>query len=454
MKINIYTPKAVKGEFSRIKLGAFLETETETLVNLNIEFRNLYSFTEQTSGRAFDLFIISALVYGIDVLIPREKYSIDGWSRELEVEFPVEEPKLWVKLKADLERLLKFLTGDLWSIAFIKRTESVLFIPKRYRKKKSDDPKNFQKVSLFSGGLDSLVGVIDQLAKTNEGLIFASHYDSIAKGPFSDQNKVSKILNRKYSSRFKLIQTRVDLDNNTNNGKKITHENSFRSRSFLFISLGIFIANKISSSTIVLIPENGTIALNHPLTPSRRSSCSTRTAHPYFLNSLSELISKLGLKILLKNEYEFMTKGEMLMQCSDQHILMSAYKESCSCAKRGSRKDIRDVKVGTNHCGVCMPCLYRRASLHTLKMDDEIYGTNIFNPLKKPLSKIQDIPAFIDYLKLPLALSDIEKNLIVNGSLPLNQIKEYARVIERTRKEIKNWIGDKGSQDIKNLVGI
>jgi hypothetical protein len=37
------------------------------------------------------------------------------------------------------------------------------------------------------------------------------------------------------------------------------------------------------------------------------------------------------------------TKGEMLDGCVDKDILRATYKESCSCAKRGTRKDIRDV---------------------------------------------------------------------------------------------------------------
>ena len=454
MKINVYIPKAENGEFSRIKLGTHFGDGQESFVKLNIDYRNLYDFTEQSSGKLFDLFFVSSIVYGVDVLIPREKYSIDGWSRELEVDLPVEDPDLWISLKSDFEQLLNFLTGDVWNITFIKRPDLQIYVPKAHRRIIKSKPDTFQKVSLFSGGLDSLVGVIDQLSRSSDKIVFASHYDAIAKGPFSDQNKVSKKLEQAYSKRFHLIQTRVDLDNVTSNGDKINHENSFRSRSFLFISIALCIANKISQNTSVLIPENGTIALNHPLTPSRRSSCSTRTAHPYYISLLNKIISNLGLTNRLINDYEFMTKGEMLLQCGDKQTLISAFKESCSCAKRGSRKDIRDIREGTNHCGVCMPCLYRRASLHKIGLDDEIYGTNLFQPQTKALLDIQDMPAFLDYLKQPLTLEDIERNLLVNGTLPLGKLKEYAMVVVRTRAELKTWINDKGDNNIKRLAGI
>lgn len=453
MKINIEIPTAKRGEFSKIKL-CFTPEDVELKVNLNIDFKELYLFTNNTKSDAFDFFFISAIIYGIDVLVPREKNSINGWSRELEATIPVGNVDLWNTQKEILEHILNFLTGDFWTIGFTKKIEEHLFIPKNYRNIKTISPSSFNKVSLFSGGLDSLVGVIDQLNLPNNRLVFASHYDSKANGPRNDQNKVESVLRKKYGSNYHLVQTRVDIDNHTIDGNKIEHENTFRSRSLLFLSIALVLANKISNKTQILIPENGTIALNHPLTPSRKSSCSTRTAHPYYLSKLNLLISNLGFGNEIENEYELMTKGEMLAQCKDQLILKEASKLSCSCAKRGTRKDIRDVASGTNHCGVCMPCLYRRAALNHIGLDNELYGTDLFNPIKKDLLEIQDFKAFLDYLNTPLSQESIAKNLIVNGSLPLDKVNSYASVVFRTRKEIKDWISSKGNDRIKRLAGI
>ena len=290
MKINLEIPAAQKGEFSRIKL-CYTPEDVALKVNLNVDFKELFLFTRNTNSTAFDFFLISTIIYGIDVLIPRANNSINGWSRELDVTLPVENIDLWNTIIEDLEKLLNFLTGDYWTLSFTKRTENILFIPKNYRNIKSVSPSIYNKVSLFSGGLDSLVGVIDQLNLPNNHLVFASHYDSKANGPKNDQNKVEKILRRKYGTNYYLVQTRVDIDSHTIDGNKIEHENTFRSRSLLFISIALVLADKVSSNTPILIPENGTIALNHPLTPSRRSSCSTRTAHPYYLDKLNLLLS-------------------------------------------------------------------------------------------------------------------------------------------------------------------
>jgi hypothetical protein len=148
------------------------------------------------------------------------------------------------------------------------------------------------------------------------------------------------------------------------------------------------------------------------------------------------------------------TKGEMLEECFDNDLLRATYEESCSCAKRGTRKDIRDVMTGTNHCGICMPCIYRRVALHRIGMGDEVVGTNLFNPQKYILEKLPDVPAFLDYMSNSLTIEDIEKNLLVNGTLPLDKVGQYASVVNRTRSQIIDWIRDKGSVEIKKKLGI
>lgn len=452
MKVNITIPRAQKGKFSDIKLGYKNEENEDIQVLLNIDFQNLYEFAREKNGIGFDVFLIGCFVYGIDILLPRKIFSVDGWSREIEVEFPVESPNLFNKGRGELEQLLYFLTGDYWQISFIQRNEIPLF-----RNTKKVYPDNYRKshkrISLFSGGLDSLIGVIDQLARSKDRMVLVSHYDATFKGAKSDQEKIDKILYKKYSH-YHLLQTRVDLAGYDTNGNRINNETTLRSRSFLFLCQAVFVAHSIENGIEILIPENGTISLNHPLTPSRRSSCSTRTAHPHYLTKVSNFISKLGLNHLVKNDYEMKTKGEMLENCEDKEILKATYKESCSCAKRGTRKDIRDISSGTNHCGICMPCIYRRVALHRIGSDDEIVGTDIFNPKKYPLEKLPDVPAFLDYMREPLTIEDVEKNLLINGTLPLDKVEEYASVVNRTRNQIADWIRDKGSVEIKKKLGI
>jgi 7-cyano-7-deazaguanine synthase in queuosine biosynthesis len=453
MKVKIIIPQAAgRGEFSKIKLE-YENTDGNIIsVPLNIDYLSLCEFTNQRSGTAFDVFLIGCFVYGIDILLPRKEFSSNGWSREMEVEFPVESPQIFENTKTDLEHLLSFLTGDEWNITFIKREVTLMYLFKpRARVFTARYRQSFKKVSLFSGGLDSLVGVIDHLSSSNEKIVFISHYDAVFKGAKSDQDKINKILSRKYTH-YHHIQTRVDISSTDINGNQRENEPSLRSRSFLFLCQAIFVAHSIDDGIDILIPENGTISLNHPLTPSRRSSCSTRTAHPHYLNEVSNFISKLGLNHLIINEYEMKTKGEMLENCINKDMLLATYQHSCSCAKRGHKVhwDVRKA----SQCGICMPCIYRRVALHRIGMDNEIVGTDLFNPHKYKLEVLPDVSAFLDFMASPLSIEDIEKNLLINGTLPLEKLEQYASVVFRTREQITEWIRDKGSAEIKKKLGI
>ena len=74
----------------------------------------------------------------------------------------------------------------------------------------------------------------------------------------------------------------------------------------MFIAIAQIIASYAQCD--VTIPENGSVSLNFPLSPSRRASCSTRTTHPLFLKQLQKLIHSLGLQPCLINPYVKMTK--------------------------------------------------------------------------------------------------------------------------------------------------
>lgn len=64
-------------------------------------------------------------------------------------------------------KAINFLTGDNWDIHFIQ-ADSYSYNPTK--KVKEYDPQFFEKVALFSGGLDSLIGFIDE-ASTHHLLI-------------------------------------------------------------------------------------------------------------------------------------------------------------------------------------------------------------------------------------------------------------------------------------------
>jgi len=458
MRVNIEIPEALDGKFSDVKL-CYTDLEgTERRISLNIDFLKLNDFESDVSTVSFDFFLISTLVYGIDNLLVRHIYSVDRWAREIEVSFPVHSNNLsvWKGTSSLLEEALTFLTGDYWTVSFCPRNVISIYKEKT-RRRVSQVPRynksQFQFISLFSGGLDSLIGIIDKLEESdvNSKTLLASHFDPTSVGPNSDQIKLKEYLSQKYAGKICWVQSKVSLSNYDTDGSPINKESSYRSRSILFIGIGNYLLSTLPETNTLLIPENGTISLNYPLTPSRVSSLSTRTTHPYFLTTLQSLFNSLGMNSHLFNPYSKKTKGQMVSECTNRSVLKGIYEQSVSCGKRG-RKTHWNVKSGTHHCGICMPCIYRRAALHKLGWDNQLYGIDLLNTSNP--EGLVDMPALFDFLMTSLQRDKIARDLIVTGSLPIESANKYADVVVDARKEIVKWINDKGSTNLKNIIGI
>lgn len=460
MRVNvILNPPSEGGEFADVKLSFISKSGTERTVDLDIGFQPLSDFSDDTSSVSFDFFFISAIVYGTDNLLSREEYSIDGWARDIEICFPVNNLQRWNGSVNQLETLLTFLTGDYWSINFSQIILTPLFRKKTRRWRSlipSYNLSNYDFASLFSGGLDSLIGIIDQLERLQSGRkgLLVSHYDSNSSGTNADQERLYNFLDQQpgYSNSFEWVQANVSLDTKDTNGIKLNKEPSCRSRSILFIGIAIFCIHPVHNITSLLVPENGVISLNFPLTPSRSSTLSTRTTHPYYFKLLHILFEDIGIVKQVNNPYSLNTKGEMVESCDNTDILQGIYTQAVSCGKRG-RKQHWDVRVGTQHCGVCMPCIYRRAALHKLNLDNQLYGIDIFTTGRAILT-IEDMPALSDFLKRSFTTKQIKDILLANGSLSMGDMTSFANLIERVRTEIKQWIADKGNDNLRRFAGV
>jgi len=457
MRVNIEITTASNGQFANIFLCyTEPETEIEKKVQLKVyDFADLHDFTNDTSSLGFDFFLISAIVYGIDDLFSREKYSFNGWTREFEIQIPLNNIDAWIPTTDSINEALTFLTGDYWSVSFCSLNTRMY--AERGNRRRSLIPRydfgDYEFASLFSGGLDSLIGVIDKLTNVPDAKkgILISHSDGAHAGPKIDQERILPKLERNFQNSITHLSLRVGLSNTDQDENKIERDSNQRSRSILFLGIATYIVNIIPNINTFLLPENGTISLNHPLTPSRSSSLSTRTTHPYFIKKIQEILRQTGMSVHINNPYSFKTKGEMVFECLNQTVLTELFPESASCGKRGhtAHWDIKNAK----QCGVCMPCIYRRASLHKLQLDNEVYGKDLLNH-PDPINASPDMPALFDYLKTNLPIERIGRNLLVNGSIPQDSLSDFANVVVRSRREILSWIRDIGSQQLKTAVGI
>ncbi len=301
-----------------------------------------------------DLFVLATLVHLADTRISRVVDSQDTWTREIRIVVPVLDVELWSRSQSLVQRTLNFLTGDRWSIEFCARPENVsTLVPARPLESTG---VAFDGLSLFSGGLDSLIGVTNMLAAGRTPLL-VSH---AGEGATSDaQNACFDGMKTHYSSNsFARVRHWLNFPKDLVAGSRT--ENTTRGRSFLFFALGAFVGSGLTSPFALQVPENGLIAINVPMDKLRLGSLSTRTTHPFYIARWNELLTMLGIVGSIENPYWNMTKGEMARACANQPLLKQIVSRSMSCsAPTKGRWHGQSIE----HCGYCLPCLIRRSAL-------------------------------------------------------------------------------------------
>lgn len=83
-----------------------------------IQLHPIAYFYGMSPNITFSLLILSAIVYAVDRAVKRNEYSIDGWSREFEVEINIPEYEVLHPIEDKINSLLSFLTGDYWTCHF------------------------------------------------------------------------------------------------------------------------------------------------------------------------------------------------------------------------------------------------------------------------------------------------------------------------------------------------
>jgi hypothetical protein len=310
-----------------------------------------------------DMLVVAAHVHAADTRLSRSTESQDAWTREIRLVVPVSDPGRWTANAGVLTRALNFLTGDKWSVGFRKR-------PKGFGRLVSSAAPSliappFDGVSLFSGGLDSLIGAIDTLEARGVPLLVSHAGEGLVS---KSQELCFDGLKAAYKmSPFNRLRVWMSFDSDLVEG--VGSEDTTRGRSFLFFSLGAAAGSGFAQDFVLKVPENGLIALNVPLDRLRLGALSTRTTHPFYIARWNELLRGLGIRGRLENPYWDKTKGEMVAACANPALLKQLVPLSLSCS---SPSKGRWTKKPQGHCGYCMPCLIRRASL--INKDRTTYG--------------------------------------------------------------------------------
>jgi 7-cyano-7-deazaguanine synthase in queuosine biosynthesis len=388
---------------------------------------------------AADLFLLGAAVYCADKTTER-RGTPDSWTREVTLRLPVEETAAWGG--AGFEAALRFLTGDHWEISPYGSERHPLAGAAGVR---TDDPPiglDVDGVCLFSGGLDSLCGVIDLLEEDpKRRLCLLSHHEG---GQASTaQQRLLDELNAHYGAE-RITSRRLYLrpaPANVHQARSLprTRENTTRSRSLLFLSTALALASADGPETPVYVPENGFIGINVPLTRARVGSASTRTTHPHFMRQLATAATAIGVPNPVINPYRLRTKGEILAESRNAELLRRLAPLSVSCSHP---ETARYVGRKQGNCGYCFPCLIRRASLAHVEWDHDEYAYNVFDEqdltilLNRRSRRGADLRAVIAG-----AFADRpDRDVLRNGPLPQGERAAFTGVWRRGLAELRAWL--------------
>lgn len=314
-----------------------------------------------------DLIEIATYVYCADQAITRGGDGVDNfgenWRRKMFFRIAVRNPDLWNSspLKDSLTETLCFLSEDEYEFDFVKLEKQP---PTQTHLEFDVDPP--EEVMLFSGGLDSLGGAIEEAVTNSRKIALVTH-------------KPTQKLNRRHGKLLELLTSAaayqpLHIPVIINKDKSLGREYTQRSRSFLFASLGATVA-QIFNLRRIRFYENGVISFNLPISGQVVGARATRTTHPQVINGFAKIFSILsGKPFAVQNPFIWKTKTEVISDivkagCAD------TIKYSTSCTHTWEM-----TKLHT-HCGTCSQCIDRRFAVLAANAQQhdpaEAYGVDL-----------------------------------------------------------------------------
>lgn len=376
------------------ELSTILQSGARYDLRRELSALNRYRTAMQTEES--DLLDLASTVFGSDRIAPRPhgfRARDLSWSRDLRLEVPVRHPDVWnaSQLKALLVDALEELTGDRWSFDFYLSAPTQRSIT-QLRLQPEPYP-----VALFSGGLDSLAGVLDLIACGMHGglrLVSVSsntHIRHVQQDVFRAlQEKTALHLEqfpfRVYHKRMDHPAAQVDATLLGTPPQRNLKEQGRRqrARSFLYFTIATILARRTSTNSIYVL-ENGVTSLNLPINPVLSSTRVTRTTHPLVLLAFERFIQTALAWPMFRVELPYLLRTKKEIVAPHARRSRDLIGKTVSCAR----------VVNGPWCGTCTACILRRQVLWGCGLSDldreeqGHYRCDIFDTFDQPGDDVQ-----------------------------------------------------------------
>jgi len=317
------------------------------------DLNNNFLLFKEISTKSIELQKIGIVLYYLE----NSKKNID------EIYFETVNIKWWTNHIKFFEDIYYYLTNNTIEIKLKEVKGPIL----NYKERKS----NYNDLVLFSGGLDSLIGI---LYLSQKGENFVLSHTKTSKNMFGKAKALYNL--SKTLKQFPLININAQFK-----AHSIKPE-SPQTRTLLFILNSIPICEFYGINNIKIF-ENVALMVNPPISPY---AIPTKTTRPELIIAFNKFFKDfLDFKLKIELPFRFYTKAEIIAAFkSSQEIMTKSY----SCF---------NYRGKTKMCGKCYGCFIRMISLSA-------------NSIIEPYNYISNI---LKYKKYPNKQSDYDKFLII-----------------------------------------
>lgn len=357
--------------------------------NVNVSLPDFVRGVYHLPPRVLDLLEIAAYVFSADRLTSRgarDALEYHSWARSFYFIVRVRDIDFWGKdaVRNKLEEALCFMTGDReYEFRFQpghSTPPTSLFDSEQF----IIDPKEETHVVLFSGGLDSLAGVVQLLETSGARLCLVSHRSQ--PGTTRTQRQLFEALKKLYPGRVNLYSFRCTLK------KTRAIDENQRTRAFLFTSIAYSLSRALSQDAFYVF-DNGYTSMNFPRRQDQMNARASRTTHPKTLSLVKEFLSEVHQsEVRIEAPFLGKTKTDVfaiLRKYERHHLIPSTVSCNHTYKHLGS----------ATHCGECFQCIDRRLAAYASQLEqvDEagIYGFDFITSSARAETKT----TLVDYIR-------------------------------------------------------
>ena len=386
-----------------------------------------------------DLIEIASYVYCADQAVTRGGEGVLAfgahWRRNFIFHIPVRMPSMWSSPNVldVLQKTLAILSEDTYEFRFAQRINAV---PMQQYLKLGDGDSTTQEldeVLLFSGGVDSLGGTVQEAVLDKRRVALVSHRSN--SKVFSRQKQLIGGLHA-ICKQNPPVHVPVWVHQSGTEGREYTQ----RSRTFLYASLAAAVAHVFGLNHIRFY-ENGVVGLNLPISEQVVGARATRTTHPQVLAGFARLFSNLVQQpFAVENPFLWVTKTEVVNLIGDagcSHLI----EQSVSCMHTHEQTKEKP------HCGRCSQCISRKfatlASRYPLSDPDAGYKADLLTAerFKGEHPKTGDLTLVESFIR---TATDI-------GSMNELQIVEHYGEVSRVLRHVRPLSADQVAERVIQL---